>query len=200
MNNKTQIFSEAIDYANKKDIQLKSKRSLDFFNHYVTKNLNHINTSKKVYESGETSILPKHFNSIVPGELILFDYNPKNKKSLAYYDKLPLVIPLYGNNNTFFGMNLHYLEPAHRAKLLNIINQHDKNKSMGLLSVLSKTPFYSVCIRQYSYENIISHIQKFNDEHWEIAIYLPTAQFKKASEKHIMTESNKKIQQHKKRK
>ena len=48
MNNKTQIFSEAIDYANKKDIQLKTKRSLDFFNHYVSKNLNHVNTSKKV--------------------------------------------------------------------------------------------------------------------------------------------------------
>src|SRR3989304_2326911 len=52
------------------------------------------------------------------GNLYLFFYDPKLKETLPYYDRFPLVLPFRYNPDGFHGINLHYLPPLLRMKLL----------------------------------------------------------------------------------
>ena len=71
-------------------------------------------------------------------QLIIFDYKPIGSDKLPYYDKTPLVIPLYGDAKTFTGLNLHYLPPKFRAKVLDIIYKENVKTALGYLHMLAK--------------------------------------------------------------
>ena len=55
------------------------------------------------------------------GNMYMFFYDPKYKETLPYYDGFPLIIMLGPAKGGFMGLNLHYLPPAVRARLLDII-------------------------------------------------------------------------------
>jgi hypothetical protein len=65
-------------------------------------------------------------NSILPGQLIMFDYfEPKTKEDLEYYDAMPCTI-FFGivdtvNGKRVMGFNIHYYPPRMRYKLLDRI-------------------------------------------------------------------------------
>ena len=45
----------------------------------------------------------------VMGKMYFFYYDPKGKKTLATYDRFPLVFPIERYSDGFLGLNLHYL-------------------------------------------------------------------------------------------
>jgi len=53
------------------------------------------------------------------GNLNMFFYDPKFKKTLPYYDRFPLVLPLERYSDGFLGINLHYLPIPLRIRLLD---------------------------------------------------------------------------------
>jgi hypothetical protein len=53
------------------------------------------------------------------GKMYTFRYEPTTKKSLEYWDTLPLIIALERKPKGFLGMNLHYLPKKRRGQLLN---------------------------------------------------------------------------------
>ena len=53
------------------------------------------------------------------GDMIMYFYDPKTKETLPYYDKFPLTIIVGPAPGGFYGLNLHYVNPVARARLLN---------------------------------------------------------------------------------
>ena len=53
------------------------------------------------------------------GNMYLFAYDPKHKETLPYYDRFPLIFPINKAKGGFLGINLHYLPPPFRAKLMD---------------------------------------------------------------------------------
>ena len=61
------------------------------------------------------------------GRLNMFFYDPKLKKTLPYYDRVPLVLPLENYNDGFLGINFHYLPIPLRIKLLDRVVDFSNN-------------------------------------------------------------------------
>ena len=55
------------------------------------------------------------------GQMFMFFYDPKNKQTLPYYDRFPLVFPIELYSDGFLGINLHYLPQKYRANLMDAL-------------------------------------------------------------------------------
>lgn len=187
----TSRFSAAVREATQKQIDMRSKESLKFFRQYVAKKLNAVNTLNALTEVNETNIVNSR-RGILPGEIICFNYDPKFKDKLPYYDKTPLIIPISANKTGFSGLNLHYLKPVDRARLMDLIFKHDKSV-LGYMHALAQSPYYAPCYKKYLYSRMRSKVHIFSREHWEIAIYLPLARFVKASQGLVGSKSKRMI-------
>ena len=53
--------------------------------------------------------------------MFMFIYDPKHKDTLPFYDTFPLVFPIEIYSDSFLGINLHYLPPVLRAKLMDAL-------------------------------------------------------------------------------
>ena len=117
------------------------------------------------------------------GNMYMFFYDPKYKKTLPYYDKFPLIIMTGPAKGGFYGLNLHYLPPALRAKVLDAL--------LGDGNVPSK--FISPMIKHYLTDHVRSRFALVDKPEWEIATFLPTAQFEKLNAGQVYTRSKRMI-------
>ena len=53
------------------------------------------------------------------GSMYLYIYDPKTKDKLPIWDTCPLVFPMEFYDDGFLGLNMHYLTPLARKKLLD---------------------------------------------------------------------------------
>ena len=60
----------------------------------------------------------------------MFFYDPKHKDTLPYYDRFPLSVIIGPAKGGFYGLNLHYLPPVLRAKMLDALMDIATIKSM----------------------------------------------------------------------
>ena len=101
----------------------------------------------------------------------------------------------------FMGLNLHYLPPILRAKfldaLLDITNnkKYDQstkfNATYSVLKKAAKFKYFKPCVKHYLSQHVKSRFAKVNPPEWEIATFLPTADFAKASRSTVYTDSRK---------
>lgn len=137
-------------------------------------------------------------NEIV-GSMYMFFYDPKHKDTLPYYDTFPLVIVVGPAKGGFLGLNLHYLPPILRAKMLDqlmeITNNNKFNDSTRfkltyeLLARTSKLKYFKPCLKHYLNEQVQSKFALVPPPEWEIATFLPTADFQKASKGQVYKDS-----------
>jgi hypothetical protein len=133
------------------------------------------------------------------GSMYFFAYDPKGKNELDYYDKFPLVIPLESYSDGFLGLNLHYLPMKYRIyfmrKLMPRAILNDDNEIMRLrisyemLDASRRYKEFRPCVKRYLYSHIRSRILAVEPEEWDIAMYLPVQQFKKATATKVWKES-----------
>lgn len=126
-----------------------------------------------------------------PGDMVMYTYNPKLKKILPYYDTFPLTIVVGPAKDGFYGINLHYLPPKIRAIFLDRLNDTASNKKFNkttrfkitynLLMATKNYKYFKPCFKHYLTKHVSSNIMKVNAAEWNIAIFLQTAKFKKAS-------------------
>lgn len=119
------------------------------------------------------------------GRMYFYNYDPKFKETLPVYDRFPLVIPMEMYSDGFLALNLHYLDPYNRLalldKLLDFVNNDKYNDSTKLnlsYDLLSRSRRYKLiepCIKRYLSNHIRSSIIYVEPDHWETAIFLPTA-------------------------
>jgi len=145
------------------------------------------------------------FNPNTYGKMVFFRYDPKHKKTLPYYDIYPLVIPLIPTKGaihikTMLGMNLHYLPPHERARLMsnlytltNTKNKLDEKTYIRaryqLLNASARFRYFKPCIKRYLLDHVKSRISLIRPEEWDKVLMLPVARFMKASEYKVWADS-----------
>lgn len=142
-------------------------------------------------------------NAPAPGQMFLFTYDPKTKATLPYYDTFPLILMVDQADGGFYGLNLHYLPPALRAKLFDALLETANNKKFDdstklkiNYQILKSTQKYSAfrpCFKHYLSGKVKSKIVRVDAPEWPIAMFLPTESFKKASKEQVWRESRKMI-------
>jgi len=144
------------------------------------------------------SQLPKAGNYFI-GRMYMFFYKPKNRLELRYYDRFPLVIMLDRYKEGFLGLNLHYLPIDLRQRLYyNLLpratnNNFDRTTRLKIdyeyLLGKSFLRAHKPCVKRYLYSSIIGRVANVPANEWEVAVHLPTAHWKKATESKVHRES-----------
>jgi len=134
-----------------------------------------------------------------PGAMAMFFYDPKTKEKLPYYDSFPLVVVVDGADGGFYGLNLHYLPPALRAKFLDGLMDKLTDKkfdektrfavSYQYLKSTSSMKYFKPCFKHYLTSNVRSRFAVVPAPEWEIATFLPTADFQKSSRNKVYKDS-----------
>lgn len=138
-------------------------------------------------------------NRFEMGNMYLFAYDPKHKDTLPYYDKFPLVFPINKAKGGFLGINMHYLPPVLRAKLMDqlytILNNKDFNETTKLrasykvLNGASKFKEFKPTVKHYLSAHIRTKPAYINPSEWDIALFLPTQKFVGANANKVYQDS-----------
>lgn len=158
------------------------------------KNLTGVSANEMMREDPERFLRTNRIGPGTVGKMVLFFYDPKHKKTLPYYDRFPCIFPIEekkpGKEGPgFLGINLHYLSPYQRAKLLDamykayVINAGtDRQKlkiSYGILKGAAAMNTFKPCVKHYLYSQIRSKFYVVRYNEWDTVVMLPTERFEK---------------------
>jgi len=142
---------------------------------------------------------------VLPGEMYMYFYDPKYKETLPYYDRFPLTIMVGPAPGGFYGLNLHYLNPIARARLVNELfklapkeiddTTRLKRLRYDMLVGVQKYREFKPCFKHYLLSHVKSQFSKVPMTDWEPAIFLPVQQFKKKSSRSVWAQSTKEYRQ-----
>jgi len=137
------------------------------------------------------------------GSMFMYFYDPKTKDTLPYYDRFPLTIMVGPAPKGFYGLNLHYLPLDLRARLLDSLLDNINNKkydettrfrlSYDMLNRASKLKAFKPCFKRYLTGHVRSRLARVDAPEWEIATFLPTADWEKSSARSVYSDSRKKM-------
>lgn len=145
------------------------------------------------------------------GNMYLFQYDPKYKGTLPYYDRFPLVFPFQPTRRKgyamqedgFYGINLHYLPPRLRARLMNSLYQYVSGDvkentttlqiSYEILTRSARTRFFKPCVKHYLLSNMRSKLFRVQPSEWNSAVMLPLQRFVNAPTSRVWRESIERI-------
>ena len=133
------------------------------------------------------------------GSMYMYFYDPKHKETLPYYDRFPLTIMVDAAPGGFYGLNLHYLPVPLRAKMLDSLMDITNNRkydettkfqaTYNTLKRASKLKYFKPCFKHYLNSNVRSRFAYVPPPEWEIATFLPTADFQKSGKSTVYKDS-----------
>lgn len=137
------------------------------------------------------------------GTMYTFHYDPKTKDKLPFYDTNPLIFAVEHYKDGFLGINLHYLPPNLRARLMDTLhsittdqryNENTKlNVSYSVLKAMTKARAFEPCVKRYLYSHVRSPFVKLFAPEWAIAVLLPTQKFVKRTADYVWETSMSRI-------
>lgn len=141
----------------------------------------------------------KFVTRLSPGSMYLYNYDPKLKDKLPYYDTFPLVFPFTTFKGGFTGINLHYLPYGARFKLLEKLMEFatdeklNANTKLGLsyqlLNASAKFKEFKPCIKSYLLSHVNSRFMKIDPRDWQTSVMLPSDRFVKAGKNTVWADS-----------
>jgi hypothetical protein len=188
------LFDKLEQEAFRAGIAARTKASMEWFRSTVS--------NRKVSRASLIGDGPTRSRQVY-GSMYNFQYDPKTKQTLPYYDRFPLCIPVQKAKGGFYGLNLHYLHPLIRAQFLDELyditnnDKYDRSTKMrvtySLLKSSSKMRFFKPCLKHYLSSQIQSQFLLIEPADWEIAIFLPTESFRKVGKETVWNESRSKF-------
>jgi len=188
------LFDKLEQEAFRAGIAARTKASMEWFRSTVS--------NRKVSRAALIGDGPTRSRQVY-GSMYNFQYDPKTKATLPYYDRFPLCIPVQKAKGGFYGLNLHYLHPLIRAQFLDELyditnnDKYDRTTKMNvtyqLLKSTSKMRFFKPCLKHYLSNQIQSPLLLIEPADWEIAIFLPTESFRKVDKNTVWSESRSKF-------
>lgn len=173
------------------------KQSIDWFRSNIRKTA--LDPSKLIRE--EQNNLINSWTNVGPGQMYFAFYDPKHKDTLPYYDLFPLILPIERYKDGILSINLHYLPPVLRAKVLNELFDTATNDrfdaktkmklSYGVLKQMSKFDLFKPCIKRYLGNHFRSRFIRISPENWISAVFLPVESFEKKSKKFVWEQARK---------
>lgn len=174
-------------------IKPRTDESQDWFRDKL-RNIRNINRQTLLRDSAVTRVTRPRM-----GDMYMFFYDPKHKETLPYYDTFPLIIMVEKAPGGFYGLNMHYLPPVLRAKLFDGLaksdERYDENTRFRaryrLLQSVRKLKYFKPCFKHYLTKHVEGRISKVEAPEWEIALFMPTQRFKKATATQVYADSRK---------
>jgi hypothetical protein len=138
-------------------------------------------------------------NRAAIGSMYLFQYDPKHKKTLPFYDTFPLIFKVDNTPNGFLGINLHYLPYKFRAILMDNLYELTTNSkydattklkiSYDILKSASRYKYFRPTVKQYLNKHVRSRFLRIQSTDWDTALFLPLERFEKASKSQVWKDS-----------
>ncbi len=142
----------------------------------------------------------KQSNSPFYGRLNMFFYDPKFKKTLPYYDRFPLVLPLERYSDGFLGINFHYLPINLRIRLLDRMvdfstdTQFDEGTTLDVdYSQVKSIRLVKPTLHRYLAGRVKTRFRRVDADEFTVATLLPVQRFSKASEAEVYRDSKRMI-------
>jgi len=164
--------------------------------------MRNVNRTQLMREDPLTLQQPRYTRDLI-GRMFMFFYDPKTKETLPYYDKFPLIILLGPAEGGFYGLNLHYLPPILRARMLDGLMDITNNKSYddttkfriryNTLQRMRKLRYYEPCFKHYLINHVKGRFARVDAPEWEIATFLPTAQWRKSTAQNVYRNSRRMV-------
>ena len=182
------------------DLKRMSQDSRTWFKQNVKEVKGNVNRQKLLKDSRTTLMTQP-----IVGSMVMYFYDPKHAKTLPYYDAFPLVIITDVTPDGWYGINLHYLSPIMRAKLLEQLTatltnkRYDKNTKFkinyNILQSVRKFKAFQPCFKRYLVQHVNSQVRVIHPKDWETCVFLPTEQFRgnPSNKSHIWGRSRKAI-------
>jgi len=163
------------------EIEEKTEESIDWFR----SNLRRVRL--RVDEVSRTQGDTAQPSDMRIGEMFLYMYDAKYKDTLPWYDRFPCTILLEKNPKGFLGLNLHYIAPRFRARLLGELYKVSTDEDLlegarfrvtyELLKSVTELKYGIPCIKRYLWGHIDSRISRVLPEHWDVVAMLPLQRF-----------------------
>lgn len=138
-------------------------------------------------------------NRFWPGQLFTYQYDAKTKATLPYWDKFPMVMPIHLYEDGWLAINLHYLPPYLRSRLLGVIRGTMRSKKLsreakanltyGMIKSASELAIAKPAVKRYLKDHVRSKIVRIHPQEWQNAIFLPTDAFQGASRQQVWRDS-----------
>jgi|TARA_Y100000114_G_scaffold41775_1_gene37205 hypothetical protein len=133
------------------------------------------------------------------GRMYFFNYDPKYKATLPYYDRFPLIFKVGQYRGGFEGINMHYLPYRLRARLMDALYETSNNKrydettrlriTYDLLKAATKYKEFKPTYKKYLNQHVRSRFVEIGATEWDIALFLPVERFEKASKTAVWRDS-----------
>ena len=140
-------------------------------------------------------------NRVTMGKMYLFNYDPKHKATLPYYDRYPLIFPVQPADGGFYGINMHYLPHVLRARLMDALYSLSRDKrydektrlklSYSILNGAAKYKAFKPTFKRYLTNHVRSRFIEITSSEWDIALMMPLQKFAKASASEVWRDSRK---------
>lgn len=165
------------------------------------------NTAKGIRSLSEKKLMSadpsRHTAEPTLGSMYLFEYDPKHKETLPFYDRFPLIFPYKNVKGGFMGLNLHYLPLQLRARLMDGLYEYANNQrydestkirmNYELLRRAGSLKFFEPCVKHYLTKHVRSKFVYVYPSEWDIALFLPVERFEKQSKTAVWADSKSKL-------
>jgi len=119
------------------------------------------------------------------GRMTMFQYDPKTKSTLPYYDQFPMGFIVDVSPQSFLMLNMHYLSPVLRASMMDELYRYlpdepqDSDRLLmlpqpyNILKRYRRLRWYKGCLKRYLNSNIQSRIVTIYPKEWNMALFMP---------------------------
>jgi hypothetical protein len=192
----TSIFTDILNQAeNANQLNKLTGRSLRWFRIRVQRTVRGKSVSTRSFIADRERAKARVFI----GRMYHFIYDAKLKDQLPYWDRFPLVFPVEMYSDGFLGINLHYLSPRLRARLMDRLSSTLSDKRLNeraklrisyqLLSGAKKYRLFKPTLKRYLFSKVQSRFIQIDPQEWQVALFLPTEKFQKQTAKRVWSES-----------
>lgn len=139
----------------------------------------------------------------IQGQMFCYWYDAKWKNELPYWDRFPIVLIIEMYDDGWLGLNLHYLPPFYRARLLGLImgtmmsvklsREAKARVTYDLIQSAAKWNVAKPCIKRYLRQHIVGKIVRVPPDEWEHTVMLPMDTWVGAARQQVWLESVQKM-------
>ena len=162
----------------------------------VAKKVPYANPKRMINSAGSFERVVRLSENSV-GKMYFFAYDAKLKDKLPYWDKFPLIFvielrPRKAKEPAILGINLHYLNPYMRAKLMDQLYTTMTNNKMDettklkinyqILKGAAQFSYFKPCIKMYLLSHLETSFVSINPQYWDFTLLLPMARFQKEAD------------------
>jgi len=165
--------------------KMEAKDVREWFTRNMKMLASNVNVNKIMRDNPERLVPGNRISSRTLGMMMMWFYDPKHKKTLPYYDRLPVGFIVQLAPHGFYAINLHYLNPQDRMRLFaalidiggsRIGEQRRLLLTYRLLKGAARTKLFRPCFKRYLANHVKSRFYIVPPDEWHIFLSLPNVE------------------------